>query len=77
MSPKKIFTKKIFHPKKFSPKKFSIKKFFTQKIFTQTKFFTQIAKLFFVDLRWAQLYVSLVACLCLIGFLDNLELCYF
>ena len=66
---KKEFSSKKFSSKKFSPKKFSPKKFFTQKNspekfslkknFTQ-KIFTQIVWLTFVDLRWAQLYVSLV-----------------
>ena len=50
----KMFTKNNFHQKNFHPKKFSPKKIFTQKIFTQ------IVRLSFVDLRWAQLYVSLV-----------------
>ena len=45
--------KKIFTPKK--KKKYSQKKIFTQIIFTQ-----KIVRLSFVDLRWAQLYVSLV-----------------
>ena len=64
-----------FHSKKFSPKKFHPKKMFTQKMFTQqiftqknfhTKkfshkfFFTESVRLSFVNLRWAQLYVSLV-----------------
>ena len=52
--------KKIFHQKDFSPKKIFTQKISLQKFFTQTKFFTQIARLSFVDLRWAQLYVSLV-----------------
>ena len=47
-------------PKIFFFKKFFAQKILTPKIFTQTKFFTQIARLSFVDLRWAQLYVSLV-----------------
>ena len=55
---KKIFTPKIFTQKKFAQKIFTQKNF-TQKIFNQ-KIFTQIVRLSFVDLRWAQLYVSLV-----------------
>ena len=54
-----MFTQKNFHPKQIHPKDFNSKKNFTQKIFNQ-KFFTQIVRLSFVDLRWAQLYVSLV-----------------
>ena len=46
--------------KKCSPNKFSPKKIFTQKFFRTNKFFTESVRLSFVDLRWAQLYVSLV-----------------
>ena len=64
-----MFTKIIFKPKnfihnEFSPKKFSHKKIFTHKIFTPIFFIIlkySIVRLSFVDLRWAQLYVSLVA----------------
>ena len=66
----KIFTQKNFHPKNFtqkkcslkkcSPNKFSPKKIFTQKSFCTTNFFIESVRLSFVDLRWAQLYVSLV-----------------
>ena len=66
----KIFTQKNFHPKNFtqkkcslkkcSPNKFSPKKIFTQKFCRINKFFTESVRLSFVDLRWAQLYVSLV-----------------
>ena len=56
---------KNVHPKNFTPKKMFTKKMFTQQIFTQTNFrkiffFTESVRLSFVDLRWAQLYVSLV-----------------
>ena len=69
-SPQKFSPKQIL-PKKISPKKnFHPKKIFTQKVFT-LKMFTQkiqynfllkysIVRLSFVDLRWAQFYVSLV-----------------
>ena len=35
-------------------------KIFTQKNFRKKNFFTESVRLSFVDLRWAQLYVSLV-----------------
>ena len=69
------FHSKKFSPKKFHPKKMFTQKMFTQQIFTQqiftqknfhtkkfrTKFFfTESVRLSFVDLRWAQLYISLV-----------------
>ena len=61
---KKIFSKKNFkkkfNKKKCSLNKFSPKKNFTQKFFRTNKFFTESVRLSFVDLRWAQLYVSLV-----------------
>ena len=41
--------------------------FFTQKFFRTNKFFTESVRLSFVDLRWAQLYVSLVSHLIQIG----------
>ena len=44
-----MFTQQIFTQKKFHTKKFSQKFFFTESV-----------RLSFVDLRWAQLYVSLV-----------------
>ena len=66
----KIFTQKNFHPKNFTQKKCSLKKcspnkFSPKKISTPTNFrtkffFTESVRLSFVDLRWAQLYVSLV-----------------
>ena len=61
----KKFSPKKFHPKKCSLKKCSPNKFSPKKIFTQTNFptkifFTESVRLSFVDLRWAQLYVSLV-----------------
>ena len=64
-SAEKVLGRKYFLPKtKIHPKNFNSKKFFTQKIFNQKifnqKIFTQIVRLSFVDLRWAQLYVSLV-----------------
>ena len=46
--------------KKCSPNTFSPKKIFTQNFFRTSKFFTESVRLSFVDLRWAQLYVSLV-----------------
>ena len=49
-----MFTQKKFHQKKIHPKNFHSKKF------SPKKFSTQIVRLSFVDLRWAQLYVSLV-----------------
>ena len=52
--PKKNVHSKNVHPTNFHPKKFSHKKFFAQRIF-----FTESVRLSFVDLRWAQLYVSL------------------
>ena len=54
-----MFTKKNFHPKNFHPKNFHPKKFSPKKI--HPKIFTKIVRLSFVDLRWAQLYVSLVS----------------
>ena len=64
MSPKK-FSPKEFSPQKFSPKKIFTKKVFTLKISTQKIQYNfhlkySIVRLSFVDLRWAQLYVSLV-----------------
>ena len=56
----KNYHPKNFHPNKFQPKKFYTQNIFTKKIFTQ-KNFTQIVRLSFVNLRWAQLYVSLVS----------------
>ena len=47
--------------KKCSPNKFPPKKKFTQKKFRTKIFCTESVRLSFVDLRWAQLYVSLVA----------------
>ena len=44
-----MFTQQIF-----------TQKIFTQKFFLTNKFFTESVRLSFVDLRWAQLYVSLV-----------------
>ena len=63
-STKKFSPKKKFHHKNFHPKEFSTKKNFHPKIFTQNiSFFSKysIVRLSFVDLRWAQLYVSLVS----------------
>ena len=62
----KMFTQKISPQKKCSLKKCSPNKFSPKKIFTQTNFrtkffFTESVRLSFVDLRWAQLYVSLVS----------------
>ena len=49
MFTQKMFTQQIFTQKNFHTKKFSHKFFFTESV-----------RLSFVDLRWAQLYVSLV-----------------
>ena len=54
-----MFTKKNFHPKNFHPKIFTQKNFHPKNF--HPKMFTQIVRLSFVDLRWAQLYVSLVS----------------
>ena len=49
MFTQKMFTQQIFAQKNYHTKKFCKKKFFTESV-----------RLSFVDLRWAQLYVSLV-----------------
>ena len=61
MFTQKMFIQQIFTQKNFHTKLFRIKKFFTESV-----------RLSFVDLRWAQLYVSLVDLL--INILSGLQI---
>ena len=59
----KIFTQNNFHPKKIHPKNFTQKNFHPKNHHPKSFYIIlkySIIRISFVDLRWAQLYVSLV-----------------